>query len=127
MKSYTLDTEFTFGKFEGKTVKLVVDIEPDYIVWCAINLDHFYISDDVLEEIKNVSPSFNFSEEGVKRLNKKYEAWKNKPKRSYTPRNYTRPSYGHYAGSYAQDVAGYSDDIIDDVFEGDPEAYWNID
>lgn len=35
--------------------------------------------------------------------------------------------YGEYAGSYAQDVMGYSDDVIDDVFEGDPDAYWNID
>lgn len=36
-------------------------------------------------------------------------------------------SYGKYAGSYAQDVMGYSDDAIDDAFEGDPDAYWNID
>jgi hypothetical protein len=35
--------------------------------------------------------------------------------------------YGKYAGSYAQDVEGYSDDVIDDAFEGDPDAYWNID
>lgn len=35
--------------------------------------------------------------------------------------------YGKYAGSYAQDVAGLSDDVIDDAFEGDPDAYWNID
>ena len=35
--------------------------------------------------------------------------------------------YGEYAGTYAQDVAGYSDAVIDDVFEGDPDAYWNID
>lgn len=35
--------------------------------------------------------------------------------------------YGEYAGSYAQDVMGYSDDVINDAFEGDPEAYWNID
>ena len=35
--------------------------------------------------------------------------------------------YGNYAGSYAQDVMGYSDDVIDDAFEGDPDAYWNID
>lgn len=32
-----------------------------------------------------------------------------------------------YAGSYAHDEAGYSDDDIDSVFDGDPEAYWNID
>ena len=36
-------------------------------------------------------------------------------------------SYGEYAGFYAQDVEGYSDDVIDDAFDGDPDAYWNID
>lgn len=35
--------------------------------------------------------------------------------------------YGEYEGSYAQEVMGYSDDVIDDAFDGDPEAYWNID
>lgn len=35
--------------------------------------------------------------------------------------------YGKYSGTYAQDVAGLSDDAIDDAFEGDPDAYWNID
>jgi len=35
--------------------------------------------------------------------------------------------YGEYAGSYAQNVMGYSDDVINDAFEGDPDAYWNID
>lgn len=35
--------------------------------------------------------------------------------------------YEKYAGSYAQDVAGYDDDTIDDAFEGDPDLYWNID
>ena len=29
--------------------------------------------------------------------------------------------------SYAQDVEGWSDQDIDDVFYGDPDAYWNID
>lgn len=40
---------------------------------------------------------------------------------------YERPSYGRYAGTYAQDEAGYSDDDIDTIFDGDPSAYWNID
>lgn len=35
--------------------------------------------------------------------------------------------YGEFAGSYAQDVMGYSDEVINDAFEGDPDAYWNID
>ena len=37
------------------------------------------------------------------------------------------PTYGKYSGSYAQDVLGYSDDDIDTIFDGDPNAYWNID
>lgn len=40
---------------------------------------------------------------------------------------YERPTYGRYAGSYAQDEMGYSDDDIDTIFDGDPNAYWNID
>ena len=35
--------------------------------------------------------------------------------------------YGEYAGTYAQDEAGYSDDVINDAFDGEPDAYWNID
>ena len=36
-------------------------------------------------------------------------------------------TYERYNGSYAQDVEGWSEQDIDDVFDGDPEAYWNID
>lgn len=41
--------------------------------------------------------------------------------------SYQYDQYGEFAGTYAQDVMGYSDDEIYDVFEGDPDAYWNID
>ena len=34
---------------------------------------------------------------------------------------------GEYAGTYAQDVMGYSDGYINDAFDGEPDAYWNID
>ena len=36
-------------------------------------------------------------------------------------------TYERYNGSYAQDVEGLSDQDIDEVFDGDPDAYWNID
>jgi len=35
--------------------------------------------------------------------------------------------YGQYEGTWAQDVEGLSDDFINDVLDGDPDAYWNID
>lgn len=37
------------------------------------------------------------------------------------------PIYERYNGYYAQDEAGYSDDEIDIIFDGEPDAYWNID
>lgn len=32
-----------------------------------------------------------------------------------------------FAGTYAHDEAGYSDDDIWTIFDGEPDAYWNID
>lgn len=43
------------------------------------------------------------------------------------PDERTHRHYGQFIGSYAQDVAGYDDDTINDAFEGDPDNYWNID
>lgn len=44
-----------------------------------------------------------------------------------SPERENRPTYNKYNGYYAQDEAGYSDDDIDTIFDGDPSAYWNID
>ena len=32
-----------------------------------------------------------------------------------------------FAGTYVHDEAGYSDEDIWDIFDGEPDAYWNID
>ena len=47
--------------------------------------------------------------------------------RQYNIGDYRDGHYGEFAGTYAQDVAGYSDDVINDAFDGEPDAYWNID
>lgn len=36
-------------------------------------------------------------------------------------------TYENYNGTYVQDVMGWSDQMIDDALDGEPEAYWNID
>ena len=41
--------------------------------------------------------------------------------------DYEDNGYGRYHGSYVQDEMGWSDDDIDTVLDGDPDAYWNID
>lgn len=40
---------------------------------------------------------------------------------------YERETYEDYKGSYAQDYEHLSDQFINDVLEGDPDNYWNID
>lgn len=35
--------------------------------------------------------------------------------------------YREYANTYAQNVMGYSDEVINDAFDGEPDACWNID
>lgn len=41
--------------------------------------------------------------------------------------NYKENTYEDFNGSYAQDIMDYSDQDIYDAFDGDPDAYWNID
>lgn len=38
-----------------------------------------------------------------------------------------RNTYNEYCGSYAQNVMDYSDQTIGDAFDGESDAYWNID
>ena len=45
----------------------------------------------------------------------------------YEQDNYNHETHGKYAGTWAQDIEGLSDDFIDDVLGGEPDAYWNID
>ena len=75
MKFYDLDTEFTFGKYQGKTVRQIIDLQPSYFEWCAMNLDHFYISNEVIQEIQIIIPNFSISQEGQISLDKKYKIW----------------------------------------------------
>ena len=41
--------------------------------------------------------------------------------------SYEIPSYEDHNDSYAQEYGGYSDQEINNIFDGDPDLYWNID
>ncbi len=58
-------------------MKEILEIQPTYLDWCAINLDHFYISDEIIEEIKVIKPDFTITEEGEQKLADKYSTWEN--------------------------------------------------
>ncbi len=40
---------------------------------------------------------------------------------------YDNETYEDYNGYYVQDELGWSDQMIGDVLDGEPDAYWNID
>lgn len=52
MKFYDLDSVFTFGKYEGKTIKEVYEQDPKYIDFCFNNIDEFYVSPEVMRELR---------------------------------------------------------------------------
>lgn len=58
MKFYDIDSEFTFGKYEGKTIKEVFESDPKYIDFCFNNIDEFYVSPDVMKELRSLDPRF---------------------------------------------------------------------
>jgi len=55
MKFYDVESEFTFGKYEGKTLQEVFEKDPKYIDFCFNNYDEFYVSPDVMKELKNLN------------------------------------------------------------------------
>ena len=130
MKTYHLNTTMSFGKHNGQSIQQIIDQDPQYLNWCIINLDHFMLENELYENLKTAN-SIKIQKEAKKIQDKKYQSYLeelNKADEEDWNDNYGRSStYENYNGSYAQDVEGYSDQDIDDIFDGDPDAYWNID
>ncbi len=130
MITYELESSLNFGKFKGSTIKEIADLEPSYLNWCAINIDDFYLSEVVIHQIKEFFPTFILSNEAISALNVKSAFISDDSKEESIDRDEFHDditTYENYRGSYAQDVEGWSDQDIEDVFGGDADAYWNID
>lgn len=78
------------------------------------------------DEIKLQWGEVSMIKEG-KETKEKFSNLLSLPKEGNTYLGYEPQHYSEYAGSYAQDEMGYSDEDIDTIFDGDPSAYWNID
>ena len=50
--TYTFDTMLTFGKYKGKTIKEVVDINPGYLKWAVSNIEGFNLTPEIVELIE---------------------------------------------------------------------------
>ena len=131
-----LDDTFEFGKFKGSTLGEVLMYKPDYLRWVVENVDGntFKLEDSAITEIRLIFLEFEITEGfermREKQLNELFTQENNFHKEPFVVSDncwVDSQTYGRYAGTYAQDVAGYSDDEIDTIFDGEPDAYWNID
>lgn len=129
---YDLETELHFGKFIGQTLEEILEKEPSYIIWCLMNLDHFLIERELIVYCESRFPGFVLNSVQREKLEEKLENADNyfdslNFHGPYSDDSYDPGTFGEFEGSYAQDEMGFSDEDIYIVFEGDPEAYWNID
>ena len=135
----TIDDIFQFGKHKGLPLSAVILTDPDYIYWCLDNIRDFRLTVSAIGQIREVFPQFVISNSFIGHIvrnntdNDRYnDRYKKMEYDDYDDDydwydNYDNHcNYGRYAGSYAQDVLGYSDDDIDTIFDGDPSAVWNI-
>ena len=130
-----MDDEFDFGIYKGLSLSDVMDINPEYIIRCMLNICNnrycrFIISDEAMEELKAIYINFPVIRR-IEDISENYmlsDYYSNTDEMRYDNESLIESStYDRYSGSYAQDEMGYSDDEIDTIFDGDPNAYWNID
>ncbi len=63
MKYYSLESVFSFGKYNGLSLEKILQIQPSYVNWCLGNLDHFYITMEDQIAIKILFSEFVLNEE----------------------------------------------------------------
>lgn len=126
-----------FGRYRYYSFEDILANNPSYIYWCFDKIEEFSISPKAIDEIRELFPEFVIplsfrdrmltDEELEEALNGYADTGDECPDDSYEEEFVEPPTYERYNGSWAQDVEGYSDDDIDTIFDGDPDAYWNID
>ena len=125
---HKLDDEFKFGKYQGSTFRKVLQSDPGYIRWCLENLTHFKLSSDLIDIIRSEFPTF--SGNNLLEEHRYFEPDIYEEEDDYYDRDsgyYEEQHYEEFAGTYVQDEMGWSDEMIYDALDGDPDAYWNID
>ncbi len=80
MKYYQAHTELTFGMHKGNTLEEVCSKgNVGYINWCIINLDHFYVEEDVIDDIATSldNDDIKLTEKAKEILANKLNDWEN--------------------------------------------------
>lgn len=153
---YELTPKVKVKKEDSELSRSSLLISPNisYISWAIKNVDYFYIDEEVFQSLDEEN-NWNFQSRYISKFNSsiigpgliEYKPiLDNKPVRLSSDLielnhqkidhavktgvlnfKQKKESKGKYGGTYAQDYMGYSDQEIDDAFDGIPDAYWNID
>lgn len=122
---------FNFGRHKGENLFNVITQDESYLYWCVNNIKEITFTKEVLQQIAKLCPQFIITENFFCHMENQQDWEDDEYYNDYESRDQygymEEETYERYNGTYAQDVAGYSDDEIDTIFEGDPSAYWNID
>lgn len=136
MKYYGLNTSFDFGKYNQKTLAEVLIFDKPYIEWCLINVDHFCFDAFLVSNLFTKNVNFSLSSEAFTALCNKLVPPINSSTNSLDEDDYDDyelDGYDDYEEDYGSSgekygwYNGFSDDVIDDAFEGDPSLTWNVD
>ena len=125
-----IGSTFMFGKYRGQLLCDVISGNPGYVFWCIKNIPEFCFGACAVEQISEIYPAFPklLLQEAAERASDDCDYCDMYDEYIEEEGNFEEsPSYDRYSGSYAQDEMGYSDEAIDTIFDGDPDAYWNID
>ncbi len=126
---------FNFGRYKNLTLADVLEIDSSYLKWCLCKCGgvNFLIEDETIMQIRRAFPEFPITSDFKELCKNRIVDYENNMdigeyNESDNINHYDYDiNFGKYSGSYAQDEMGYSDDDIDTIFDGDPNAYWNID
>lgn len=84
-----------------------------------------------MRQIEETAQGFKFSTQAIEVIDvkwKEFDDYDEDLDSGYSHEYHREPeTYNEYNGTYAQDVEGLSDQFINDVLDGQPDAYWNID
>jgi len=65
MKVYDLNTNFTFGKYEGKSLEDIFKTDPEYVQQCMVTVEDFAIDERAIQKLFEKYPSVDFSDEAI--------------------------------------------------------------
>lgn len=119
---YYWDWILKFGKYKGKTISEMIDIDPHYILWCIINLKHFSVIPDLLVDNHFVKNSYFLSavETNLIKYLIIYGDEEDYDDDYYEPEEYEYQDYGPGAYGYSS----WEEMSINEAFEGNSDLYY---